>query len=100
MTVPDRIWATEDKENFGEDRFHSTFPMKGLTEYVRADLYAAQAAEIAWLLGAMTTLRDDMLVRAECGIDRIRGEQYRVVNAGNGAWVGFIDALAAYDVTP
>lgn len=37
MTGPDRIWATEDKENFGEDRFHSTFPMKGLTEYVRRD---------------------------------------------------------------
>ena len=60
MTGPDRIWATEDKENFGEDRFHSTFPMKGLTEYVRADLYAALEAEIARL----TAERDAALAKA------------------------------------
>ena len=62
MTGPDRIWATEDKENFGEDRFHSTFQMKGLTEYIRADLYAAQAEEIARL----TAERDDAIRAKDC----------------------------------
>ena len=37
MTGPERIWATEDKENFGEDKFFTTRPMKGLTEYVLRD---------------------------------------------------------------
>ena len=37
MTGPDRIWATEDKGNFGEDKFFTTRPMKGLTEYIRRD---------------------------------------------------------------
>ena len=37
--APERIWATEDAANFGEDKFHTRHgPMKGLTEYVRADL--------------------------------------------------------------
>jgi len=37
--APERIWATEDADNFGEDRFHTRHgPMKGLIEYVRADL--------------------------------------------------------------
>ena len=40
MAAPERIWATEDAENFGEDRFHTTSPMKGLTEYIRADVVA------------------------------------------------------------
>jgi hypothetical protein len=39
--APERIWATEDAENFGEDRFHTTRQMAGLTEYVRADLVQA-----------------------------------------------------------
>ena len=39
MAEPERIWATEDAANFGEDKFHTRHgPMKGLTEYVRADL--------------------------------------------------------------
>jgi len=65
-----------------------------------ADRIAALEAEIARLRAAMISLRDDMLERAECGIDRVRGEQYRVVNAGNGAWVGFIEAIATYEVKP
>jgi hypothetical protein len=36
--APERIWATEDADNGGEDRFHTTKPMRGLTEYIRADL--------------------------------------------------------------
>ena len=40
---PERIWATEDRANFGEDRFHSTSPMKGLTEYTRTDLCITEA---------------------------------------------------------
>lgn len=54
---------------------------------------AALEAEIVRLRAAMIALRDDMLERAECGIDRISGEQYRIVNAGNGAWTGFIEAI-------
>ena len=46
MTAPDKIWATEDAENFGEDKFHTAHgPMKGLTEYTRTSL--AQAAVAA-----------------------------------------------------
>lgn len=44
--VPERIWATEDREHFGEDRFHSTTPMRGLTEYLRADIAAAREADL------------------------------------------------------
>ena len=44
--VPERIWATEDTANFGEDRFHSTTPMRGLTEYLRADIAAAREADL------------------------------------------------------
>ena len=65
-----------------------------------ADRIAALEAEIARLRAAMISLRDDMLERAECGIDRINGEQYRGVNAGSGAWTGFVEALAAYEVKP
>ena len=43
---------------------------------------------------AMTKLRDDMLERARFGMDTIHGEQYRIVNAGNGAWQGFCATLA------
>lgn len=38
--APERIWATEDAANLGEDKFHTTRPMPGLTEYIRADLMA------------------------------------------------------------
>lgn len=62
------------------------------------DELAKEKAKSARLVDAAVYLRDDMLVRAECGIDIIHGEQYRVVNAGNGAWVGFIDAIATYEV--
>lgn len=41
--APERIWATEDKANFGEDRFHSTTPMRGLTAYTRTDLCITEA---------------------------------------------------------
>lgn len=41
------------------------------------------------------TLREDMLERARCGMDAIHGDQYRIVNAGNGAWQGFCAVLAA-----
>lgn len=49
MTAPERIWATEDAENFGQDRFHTTRPMSGLTEYIRADLEQEIVAEaVQW----------------------------------------------------
>ena len=48
LKAPERIWATEDAKNFGEDRFHTTRPMKGLTEYVRADRIATLGR---WLQG-------------------------------------------------
>ena len=50
--VPERIWATEDTANFGEDRFHSTTPMRGLTEYLRADIAAAREADLRAALDA------------------------------------------------
>lgn len=53
--APKRIWATEDSENFGEDRFHSRRPFSGGTEYIRSDLHAElmrAADELATLLEA------------------------------------------------
>ena len=42
--APEKIWATEDSANFGEDRFHTAHgPMKGLTEYTRSDLCITRA---------------------------------------------------------
>lgn len=43
--APERIWATEDAKNHGEDRFHTRHgPMRGLTEYIRADLATTNTA--------------------------------------------------------
>lgn len=44
MTAPERIWATEDADNFGEDRFHTTQPMRGLSPYILATPAALSAA--------------------------------------------------------
>ena len=54
MDAPERIWATEDAANFGEDKFHTTRPMSGLTEYRRADL----CADPALLAEAVEVLRE------------------------------------------
>ena len=40
--APERIWATEDADNYGEDRFHSALQFRGGTEYVRTDLARAE----------------------------------------------------------
>lgn len=61
------------------------------------DLIPQPAPDVARLVEAAKALRDDMLQRAEARIDRISGEQYRVVNAGNTAWTGFCAALAAME---
>ena len=45
--APERIWATEDTENGGEDRSHTTRPTRGLTEYVRADRIEELEAKLA-----------------------------------------------------
>lgn len=55
--------------------------------------YLELCARVQALEGAAIELRDDMLFRAEHKMDVIRGEQYRVVNAGNGAWTRFCEAL-------
>ena len=60
LKAPERIWATEDAKNFGEDRFHTTRPMKGLTEYVRADRISAFEAALA----DMTRQRDAAMAGA------------------------------------
>ena len=54
-------------------------------------------AKVASLMDAAKALHADMLERAELKIDRIRGEQYRIVNAGNTAWSNFCAALAALE---
>ncbi|MBN8189500.1 hypothetical protein JF540_22705 [Salipiger thiooxidans] len=62
------------------------------------DAATARVAELEARLAeaedVCTNLRDDMLERARFGIDVIRGEQYRIVNAGNSAWMAFTDFLA------
>lgn len=57
--APERIWATEDRENFGEDRFHATTPMRGLTEYLRADIAAAREAELRAEVERLSGLLDE-----------------------------------------
>lgn len=43
--APKRIWATEDRENHGEDAFHSTRPFSGGVEYILASEHAALIRE-------------------------------------------------------
>jgi hypothetical protein len=54
-------------------------------------------AKVAALMDAAKALHADMLERAELKIDHIRGEQYRIVNAGNTAWSNFCAALDAWE---
>lgn len=99
--APERIWATGDTRNGSWT--HEQVPEKwgaAVTEFVRADLYDAAIkqrdelrAEVERLRGVMKVLHDDMLERAQCEVDVIYGEEYRVVNAGNSAWAGFVEAL-------
>lgn len=58
--APERIWATEDAENFGEDRFHATTPMRGLTEYIRADLVTG------WRCPRCNVIHAPTVARCEC----------------------------------
>ncbi len=64
--APERIWATEDRANFGEDRFHSTSPMKGLTEYTRTDLCITEA-ECQRRIDAAVLAEREIWMRA-CGV--------------------------------
>ena len=63
-----------------------------LREVEEALLKAAEA-ERDRLREAAIALRDDMLERSRAGMDVIRGEQYRIVNAGAGVWMDFCAAL-------
>ena len=79
--APERIWATEDRENFGEDRFHATTPMRGLTEYLRADIAAAREADLRAIIGAyqdgtlpdLTAVHMGATLDARREIERLRG---------------------------
>jgi len=66
--------------------------------YTRTDAVLSDPRVLA-LVEAAKELQSDMLERAECGMDVISGEQYRVVNAGNGAWFGFCAAIAAWEAS-
>ncbi len=68
-------------------------------ECINAIPAAPDTPEVLALVEAAKELQSDMLERAECGMDVISGEQYRVVNAGNGAWVGFCAAIAAWEAS-
>lgn len=57
--APERIWATEDTAHFGEDRFHSTTPMRGLTEYLRADIATNREADLRAEVERLTQERDE-----------------------------------------
>ena len=74
MTGPDRIWATEDKGNFGEDKFFTTRPMKGLTEYIRRDpAVLAALPEVQALIAAAYDVAakflTDTVAEWSCGHD-------------------------------
>ena len=75
MDAPERIWATEDAANFGEDKFHTTRPMSGLTEYIRADL----CADPALLAEAVEVLRG-LLIAAD---GDSYGDYFNAIEAGH-----------------
>ncbi len=75
MNTPERIWATEDAANFGEDKFHTTRPMSGLTEYIRADL----CADPALLAEAVEVLRG-LLIAAD---GDSYGDYFNAIEAGH-----------------
>lgn len=56
---------------------------------------AAKVPEVQAMIDAAKALHIDMLERAECRMDTIRGEQYRIVNSGRTAWANFDAALRA-----
>jgi len=118
--APERIWAFYTPDDFDDAATITAYEtvQHGGKEYVRADLhrslaldvvtaggqasdaYAAQLAaeaKLAVLVKAASVLKADMLERAQIRVDVIMGEEYRVVNAGNGAWNGFCAALAAME---
>ncbi|WP_424974217.1 hypothetical protein [Dinoroseobacter sp. S124A] len=55
----------------------------------------AENAKLSALVAASELLKTDMLERARMRVDVISGDEYRVVNAGNSAWIGFCKALDA-----
>jgi chromosome segregation ATPase len=57
------------------------------------DVVRAARVEIERLREAAIALRDDMMERARIKIDVVNGEEYRIVNAGRGAWENFCAAL-------
>lgn len=65
--APERIWATEDADNYGEDSFHSAQQFRGGTEYVRADLAhaALEAAVLAERDAQPRTYSEMIFDRAE-----------------------------------
>lgn len=71
MTGSDRIWATEDKGNFGEDKFFTTRPIKGLTEYIRRDPAVLAAIPEAQALIAAAYEAAASVLDDECDLARI-----------------------------
>jgi len=71
-TPPKRIWATEDRENHGEDAFHSTRPFPGGVEYILASEVAALIAANAALEAKVAGLRDFVDDFAKAKIDALR----------------------------
>lgn len=69
--------------------------MQGHIDHADAYHKAMEAAEAERdrLREAAIALRDDMMERARIKIDVVNGEEYRIVNAGRGAWENFCAAL-------
>lgn len=88
--------------NDGGDRARAALAAsRAASDCQQRDLVIAEAAqpvtvpEIKALIDAAKALHIDMLERAECRMDTIRGKKYRIVNSGRTAWANFDAALRA-----
>ena len=68
--APERIWATEDVKNYGEDRFHSAQQFRGGTEYVRAECAAVSSRVRSGHNYSQPTYQSDMDLWGE-----VKGEE-------------------------
>lgn len=75
MNAPERIWIdTTGNKNTGPN--WPTKPVWAATEYIRADLYDAQAAEIADLRRQLAEARDKALEEAATRLLLPVGKEY------------------------
>ena len=82
-----------------DDRNHGIHINSGVLSDMCCEIIRlrAQVAAAEKLRAAASELHRDMMDRAQVNVDVIAGKEYRIVNAGNSAWMGFCGALDDYE---